>query len=141
MTFAEKLKTLRAKRGLTQMALSEQSGVSYPIIALIESGARNPSKEAAKKLSVFFGVSLDTFITDSDITCANSAKPLDTATILKIARAIQVAVDKNGYNITDDQITQLVDYFYQQNTTEPTAIEKQLSIMQLLNSKSFQKAE
>ena len=56
MTFAEKIKTLRKEKGMTQMQLSAATNVSLAVIAGVESGRRNPSKEVAKRLADYFNV-------------------------------------------------------------------------------------
>jgi len=139
MTFAEKLKTLRHQRNITQVELAAAINISFAIIGQIESGARNPSKEVAKKLSDFFGVALDAFIIESapvekkDTPLSN----VNMANILLIADIVQEFLNKKGYQITPEQRAQLVEYFYQQNITDAGKINEMLVFMQSMNQIMF----
>jgi transcriptional regulator with XRE-family HTH domain len=61
MTFAEKLKQLREKAGLTQAALARASGRSLGAVRDYEQGNREPTLKAAVKLSEALGVSVEVF--------------------------------------------------------------------------------
>ena len=50
VTFAERLKLRRAAAGLTQRELANLSGMKQPLIAAIESGARQPTAAARQVL-------------------------------------------------------------------------------------------
>lgn len=50
VTFAERLRLRRAAAGLTQRELASASGVKQPLIAAIESGARQPTASARQVL-------------------------------------------------------------------------------------------
>ena len=82
MNFADKLKSLRRQRGLTQMALAQATNVSLGVIADVESGRRNPSKNMARILAAYFGVPLDAFIIES---APLNAQAIDMHSILEIA--------------------------------------------------------
>ena len=133
MNFADKLKSLRRTRGLTQMQLSEQTNISLGVIAMIEAGRRVPSKEAAKRLSVFFQVPLDTFIIESDNE-TTVVPGLDMHAILEIADIVREYMAVNGYDLTPEQREALVAHFYQQNLHDAGAIKQQLSVMAVLQS-------
>ena len=134
MTFAEKLKFLRKQKNLTQVELAAKVDVSFAIIGQIESGARNPSKEVARRLAEFFNVTLDTFIIDnSDIILQDDKKqPVSMDKILMIADVVKEYFDKNGYDLTPEQRVALVDHFYQQNIISEDEIKKLLSLMQAM---------
>lgn len=132
MTFAEKIKTLRKERGLTQLQLSAVTNVSLAVIAGIESGRRNPSKEVAKRLSEYFGVPLETFILEEVPITETAAKSVDMGTVLMISDIVAEYLAKHGYEITQDQRAALIDHFYQQNMTEPEKIDEMLSVMAAL---------
>lgn len=53
------MKTLRLKRGLTQVKLAAAMDTSQAQIAKIESGRHDPSMTTCRKLSKALGVSLD----------------------------------------------------------------------------------
>lgn len=131
MTFADKLKSLRRERGLTQMALAQATNVSLGVIADVESGRRNPSKNMARVLSQYFGVSLDAFIVES---APLSGATLDMRSVLEIADVVRDYMAKNGYVLTADQREALVSHFYQQNLHDADAIKQQLSVMAVLGS-------
>lgn len=137
MTFAEKLKFLRKQKNLTQVELAAKVDVSFAIIGQIESGARNPSKEVARRLAEFFNVALDTFIIDNSdiITQDNKKQSVSMDKILMIADVVKEYFDKNGYDLTPEQRVALVDHFYQQNIISEDEIKKLLSLMQALKFK------
>lgn len=129
MTFAEKIKTLRKEKGMTQMQLSAATNVSLAVIAGVESGRRDPSKEVAKRLADYFNVPLQTFILEDAPIAPETAKPVNTATVLMIADIVAEYLQKHGYAMSADQRAALIDHFYRMNVTEPEKIEKLLTLM------------
>lgn len=65
MTFAEQLKNSRRQAGLSQEQLAEQLGVSRQAITKWETGAGMPEAENLLRLASLFGLSLDTFFSQS----------------------------------------------------------------------------
>jgi tetratricopeptide (TPR) repeat protein len=65
-TIGERLRRLRAERGLSQRELSAP-GVSYAYISRIEAGARRPSVKALRQLARRLGVSAEYLETGSEI--------------------------------------------------------------------------
>jgi transcriptional regulator with XRE-family HTH domain len=61
MTFAEKLKELRERRGMTQERLAVASDVSLGAIRDYEQGRKEPVLSGAQRLARVLGVSLDDF--------------------------------------------------------------------------------
>lgn len=57
--FKNNLKNLRQERGLGQVELSKQLGLSKGIISLWENGLREPNMSSLIILAKFFGVSID----------------------------------------------------------------------------------
>ncbi|MGN0629983.1 MAG: helix-turn-helix domain-containing protein [Ruminococcus sp.] len=55
----EKLKELRSKNGLTQIAFAEIFNISSGTIAMWETGKRTPDIEMIKRIAEYFGVSVD----------------------------------------------------------------------------------
>lgn len=49
----------RKEQGITQKELSEKTGVSRVCISRYESGKHHPSYENARKLSLFFGKTME----------------------------------------------------------------------------------
>ena len=64
--FAERLKSLRTERNLSQWQLSKQSGITRSSISLWETGKREPSASAIVVLSKFFCVTADYLLGLSD---------------------------------------------------------------------------
>ena len=67
------LQDLRDNSGLTQKALAEKLGISEQYVYLIESGARRPSVETAKKIAAEFGFEWTRFFEDGDAPADNKA--------------------------------------------------------------------
>lgn len=138
MTFAEKIKTLRKERGLTQMQLATMTNISLAVIAGVESGRRPPSKEVAKRLSEFFDVPIEVFIRE-DFEIARGqhfAKTIPMKQILMIADIVQKYLQSNGYTLTDDQRVALVEHFCQENISDAKQIRQQLSVLAAVQSKN-----
>ena len=57
--FAGILKNLRMEKGIGQVELAKQIGVSKGIISLWENGLREPNMFSLIMLAKFFGVSID----------------------------------------------------------------------------------
>lgn len=66
MNFADRLKTLREKRGLGREQLAERLGLSYHAIAKYETGKRSPDQETILKIADYFNVSVDYLLGRSD---------------------------------------------------------------------------
>ncbi|MCI8810251.1 MAG: helix-turn-helix transcriptional regulator [Oscillibacter sp.] len=58
-TFSDNLLILRKKRGISQKAASEESGVAFRSYRRYEAGEREPSLSIACILADFYGVTLD----------------------------------------------------------------------------------
>lgn len=59
MDFKERLKDLRKRKGLSQVALAERLGLSKSTIGAYETGDIQPSLEAANAIADFFNVDLN----------------------------------------------------------------------------------
>lgn len=59
MIFAERLKELRAERGVGQNALARELNLSNASISYWENGKQEPCASALYKLATYFGVSID----------------------------------------------------------------------------------
>lgn len=57
--FAGNLKNLRMEKGIGQVELAKQIGVSKGIISLWENGLREPNMFSLIMLAKYFGVSID----------------------------------------------------------------------------------
>lgn len=66
MNLADRLKTLREKRGLSREQLAERLGLSYHAIAKYETGKRSPDQDTILKIADYFNVSVDYLLGRSD---------------------------------------------------------------------------
>src|SRR6478735_48963 len=62
MRIGQRLRALRAERGLTILELAAKAGVSSGSISQIERGASNPSVSTLQKLRAALGVTLWSFL-------------------------------------------------------------------------------
>lgn len=65
MSFAENLKRLRRKKGISQSKLAKAVETSQSAVGYWERGQKIPSSEKAKKLAEFFNVSVDELLEDA----------------------------------------------------------------------------
>ena len=66
MGFPERLKQLRKEKGLSQLMLAKELGVSGGTVAMWETGKRKPQFEMFDKLCTFFDRSMDYILGASD---------------------------------------------------------------------------
>lgn len=74
MKARKNLKELRDSRNLKQKDISKIIGVSTSYYGMIEQGTRTPILEIAKKVSEFFGISIEEIFfddTNNDKLCKN----------------------------------------------------------------------
>ena len=62
---SQKLKSLRATKGISQVKLAEQMGVTQGTVGKWETNRRIPDVEMLRKLSNYFSVSID-YLLDND---------------------------------------------------------------------------
>ncbi len=65
ITVGNKIRSLRARQGLTQLQLSEMIDVSPPYISNIENGIKNASIETLVKIANALQVSIDELLDDN----------------------------------------------------------------------------
>jgi transcriptional regulator with XRE-family HTH domain len=61
ISFAERLKTLRAAAGITQAVLAERAGMNSMAVSRLELGKRQPTWESVKALARALGVTVLAF--------------------------------------------------------------------------------
>ena len=61
MAFCDRLKAIRAEKGLSQSELAKEAGMTTAGIAQLEQGRNQPSWESACAVADALGVSLDDF--------------------------------------------------------------------------------
>ena len=74
MKFNERLKALREERGLTQVQLSEKSGITARMIQNNERGSHRPRFEGAGKLADALGVPVTELLGQSGMLVAEAAE-------------------------------------------------------------------
>lgn len=67
MTFGEKFKIEREKKGMTQQEVADALGINRRMITRYENGISFPrTKDAYRKIAVFFGVDVNYLLTDDE---------------------------------------------------------------------------
>ena len=129
MTFAEKIKSLRKERGLTQIQLAQAANMSLGVIADVESGRRTPSKQVAKSLAEFFHVPVQTFIIE-DCPLEKTEKEcqeVDFSRLIETLNKLQEALKKYEKDTDPEKLTKFLKYFYNEKITDKTEIERFMS--------------
>lgn len=67
MEISERIRSLRKKRKLTQIGLSEISGISQQAISNIESGRNAPSESTLRMLAAALNCTIDDFYNDKPV--------------------------------------------------------------------------
>lgn len=71
----ERLRSLRAAKGLTLRQLSDLSGLSVSMLSQIESGSADPSLGSLRKLAQVFEASIATLFSDPDAPNVSVSRP------------------------------------------------------------------
>ena len=74
MKFNERLKKLREEKGLTQVQLSELTGISTRMIQKYESGNARPRLDATEKIAKALNVTADQLLGNVDMLVAQAAE-------------------------------------------------------------------
>lgn len=136
--FAARLVNLRKGKGLTQDGLADALHVSHSAISMVEAGAREPSKELAKRLADFFQVPVTLFIDKADPQSpVETQRMISTAELLLIADIVADYLRQNNFELTQAQRVALVEHFYQQNITDEKQIRDSLSVLRAMLSSSL----
>ena len=102
MSFAEKLKTLRKERGVTQAELAKAIGKTNRVISYYEGKEREdslPDGDILKSICEYFDVPMDYFI---DNKSRNSKQIL-------VEEIIESTIDENLHWITSDEFDNLIE--------------------------------
>ena len=107
-TFGDRLKTLRNKKGLSQMEFSKQIGISKSSVNMYERGEREPNFEILETIADYFNVDLDYLLGKTDIENRAQAavipfKP-DDRNVLRLAGRDGSYLERT---LTDDQLRAL----------------------------------
>ena len=94
------LKSARLAKGLNQQDVANYLGISQPAYANYERGARQADYETLKKLSDYFGVSVDYLL----------GKEEKTPTIDEQMNDIEFALYGEVKDLTDEQKQEILDF-------------------------------
>lgn len=126
MTFAEKIKALRKEKGMTQLKLAQATNISLAVIAGVESGRRNPSKEMARRLSEYFCVPIETFIVEDVDIQKITQKPTMTPTMVTLLEVVDSYAAKHNINVTAAQKATMVNHLMEENEKDPVKAQKDI---------------
>lgn len=66
MAFKDRLKELRERKGMSQIQLSEELGISKSSVSMYERGERNPDFETLETIADFFNVDMNFLLGKDD---------------------------------------------------------------------------
>ena len=92
MKFNERLKALREERGLTQVQLSQKSGITTRMIQNYESGSNRPRYEGAEKLANALEVPVTELLGQSGMLVAGAAEKGGAKTAREMCKLIDEVV-------------------------------------------------
>ena len=92
MKFNERLKALREERGLTQVQLSEKSGITARMIQNYERGSHRPRFECAGKLADALGVPVTELLGQSGMLVAEAAEKGGAKSAREMSRLVDEVV-------------------------------------------------
>ena len=70
MTFGERLKSERVKRGITEAQVARELGLTQGTISKFEHDVKEPSKGSLVALAKYYGVPID-YLVGNDVTLTN----------------------------------------------------------------------
>lgn len=114
MTFGERVKELRASRGITQEKLAADLDIPESTIRRLETSEGMPRKERIDMIASYFGVSVDYLMGRTDIpekVLSNDARRIIDSLDLsdeEIMRTLKLEVD--GIQLTPEQVMQFINY-------------------------------
>ncbi len=74
MKFNDRLKGFREEKGLTQVQLSDRTGISVRMIQKYEAGKARPRLDAAEKIAKALNISADELLGNADMLVAQAAE-------------------------------------------------------------------
>jgi XRE family transcriptional regulator, aerobic/anaerobic benzoate catabolism transcriptional regulator len=90
----ERVRELRAQRGMTRRALARESGVSERYLAQVESGTGNPTISVIRALALALGVAPDALVVDGHVaplaaTLVGAIREMDPDELVNVHRLLQ----------------------------------------------------
>jgi XRE family aerobic/anaerobic benzoate catabolism transcriptional regulator len=105
-TLGERIRALRARRGMTRKTLAVQSGVSERFLAEVETGSGNPSLLTLRQLANALDVKMELLAVDGfdpSVEFAHTAELLRTLTDAELRQAQQWLGEKFGQHEVGDR--------------------------------------
>ena len=87
--FGQRIRELRATRGLSQAALAEEAGLSYKFVGEIERGVGNPTLKTIACLATALECDLTDLLARDVISASPSVTPADAARLDRAVRILQ----------------------------------------------------
>lgn len=116
MNFIEKLDLLMKENSITRMGLSKESGVPYTtIVNFYEKGSENIKLSTLRRLSDYFGVSLDFLVDDEEINRSTSIMELVNVPIvgkISCGNGVLALEEIEGYEATPRDWLSGGEFFY-----------------------------
>ncbi len=94
------IRKLRTEKGLTQEELGNILNVKKAAVSKYELGRAQPSPDILKKLSDFFGVSIDHLLNND--TLPSDTSPKQPKDLVKFLDQAEVMFDGDTYKLNDD---------------------------------------
>ena len=110
--FADKLKELRNKEGISQSALGKALNMSQQGIAKWETGSTSPNPEMLRKIADYFNVSVDYLLGKTDI---KNPRPKNEDKIT--FDDFTYAMNEEAHELTDEEKDKLLELarFFKEN--------------------------
>jgi transcriptional regulator with XRE-family HTH domain len=115
MKFPERLATLRKARGLTQLTLSDQVGITVLQVHRYESGTSQPTLDVIRRLAIALGVSADMLVFNEEERGPSDALRYQFETISRMSEHEQEVVrELLDALIIKNQVTGALDRVHKQ---------------------------
>lgn len=112
--FAERLRTLRTSKGLSQAEFAKQIKISKSSVNMYERGEREPGLETLERIADYFNVDLDYLLGKSEVINKSmwTVTPVDSSerVISKSLNVIKIAGRDGSFQeriLSDDQLAAL----------------------------------
>lgn len=105
----ERVRELRAQRGMTRRALAQGSGVSERYLAQLESGHGNPTVGVVRSLARAFGVAPEALVVDGQVsplaaTIIGAVRQMSDEQLLSVHRLLRDTLAQGGDNARNHRI-------------------------------------
>jgi len=108
---------LRTAKGIKQIELADEMGVNQSAVSNWETGRNEPDNNTLRRLSEYFGVSIDYLLGRSDKPGPAPAVPQESAREVLAGEGVRILLDADA-NLTDDQLSEIVEFIKFKRRTE-----------------------